>query len=354
MVESYLFQINNRIRSLEELKGRIKLTKEEEEAFKKVSKVYPFAITPHYLSLMERDEPNDPIRLMVIPKREELNPEVQRGGEEDPFKEEGDIPHMTHRYPDRLLIRVSNFCPVYCRYCMRKRIFKGKEGAISYKELKRILDYLKRREEVREVILSGGEPFVLSNQKLEFILREIRKIKHVEIIRFSTKMPALAPQRFFDQKLLEILEKYSPIYINTHFNHPREISEQSEEALEKLLRRGIPLNNQAVLLKGINDEPQVQLQLSRKLLKAKVRPYYLFFCDPIKGAMHFRTSLEKGLEILEFMRGKISGLGIPRYALDLPGGKGKVFLSPQNLIKKRGKDYYFKAFNGEVVKVSLQ
>jgi len=232
---------------------------------------------------------------------------------------------------------------------MRKRIFSEGERARTKEEIDGIIEYIRKHEEVRDVLISGGEPLSLSNEKIDYILRRLREIKHVEIIRFGTRLPVLAPQRFFDEELLDILERYSPIWINTHFNHPKEITELSEEAVDKLLRRGLPVNNQTVLLKGVNDDPQTMLELFRKLLRIKVKPQYLFHCDPIKGAVHFRTTVDKGLEIMRFLRGRISGMGIPTYAVDLPGGKGKVPLLPNYIKERQGNRFVFEAFDGSSV-----
>lgn len=340
---SYSWQIQNRIKTKEELKRYIELTPEEEEGIDRTAGLYPMAITPHYLSLMDPSNPFDPIRLQAVPRVVEVDERVQSMGEPDPFKEEGQIPGLTHRYPDRVLLNLTTFCAVYCRHCMRKRIFQAGERSRTKEEIDRFVEYIRAHRQVREVILSGGEPLSLSNEKLNYILSRLREIPHVEIIRISTRLPVLAPQRFFDRDLLKILEKHSPIWINTHFNHPVEITEESAEAVDNLLRHGVPVNNQTVLLKGVNDTPQVMLELMRKLLKIKVRPVYLFHCDPVKGALHFRTSLETGLEIMEYLRGRLSGIGIPTYAVDLPGGKGKVPVSPNYIVDKEGNTYIFRS-----------
>ena len=350
---SYHWQVQNRIKTKEELKRYIKLTKEEEDGIDRTEGFYPMAITPYYLSLMDPEDPQDPIRLQAIPRIVEVDERVQSYGDPDPFKEEGDIPGLTHRYPDRVLFTLTTFCAVYCRHCMRKRIFQEGERARTKEEIDRFIEYLKKHEEVREVLLSGGEPLSVSNEKLNYVLSRIREVPHVEIIRIGTRLPVLAPQRFFDEELLNILEKHSPIWINTHFNHPKEITKESAEAIERLLRRGVPVNNQTVLLKGINDDPEVMLRLFRELLRIKVRPVYLFHCDPVKGAVHFRTSLEKGLEIMEYLRGKISGMGIPTYAVDLPGGKGKVPISPNYIIQREGDTYTFRSPLGGIVEYTI-
>ncbi|SHK27778.1 KamA family radical SAM protein [Thermocrinis minervae] len=350
----YKWQVQNRIKTKEELKRYIKLLPEEEEGIDRTKGIYPMAITPHYLSLIDPEDPQDPIRLQAIPRAVEMDKELQEKGQENPFNEESLIPGLTHRYPDRVLLNLTTFCAVYCRHCMRKRIFLEGERARTKQEIDLMLNYIRENPQIREVILSGGEPLSLSNEKLNYILSELRKIDHVELIRIHTRLLVLAPQRFFEEELLDILERHSPIWIMTHFNHPREISPESEEAVEKLLRRGVPVNNQAVLLKGINDDPEVMLKLSRELLRIKVRPVYLFHADPIKGAMHFRTSIEAGLRIIEYMRGRISGMGIPTYAVDLPGGKGKVPILPEYLVEKRQDNVYiFRSPFGSFVEYRL-
>lgn len=349
----YGWQIKNRLKTKEDIQKYIKLLPEEVEGIERTKGIYPLAITPHYFSLIEPEDPNDPIRLQCIPRIEEVDENVQRLGEPDPFREEGNLPGLTHRYRDRVLLSVTTFCAVYCRHCMRKRIFAQGERSRSIEELRKMVEYIKEHEEIRDVLISGGEPLSLSYEKLEYLLSQLRKIKHVEIIRFGTRLLVLAPQRFFDNKLLDILEKYSPIWINTHFNHPKEITEEAEEAVERLLRRGIPINNQTVLLKGVNDNPQTMLELFRGLLRIKVKPQYLFHCDPVKGAVHFRTSVDRGLEIMEYLRGRISGMGIPTYAVDLPGGKGKVPLMPNYIINREGDKFTFRSPFGDVVEYEI-
>ncbi len=350
---TYTWQIRNRIRKLSEIEEYLKLLPEEEEGIRKTRALYPMAITPYYLSLIDREDPNDPIRLQCIPRSVEVDESIQSKGEPDALREEGKIPGLTHRYPDRVLLSVTTFCAVYCRHCMRKRIFSQGERVRTKEEIDRMISYIREREEIRDVLISGGEPLALSNEKIEYILKKLREIKHVEIIRFGSRLPVTAPQRFFDEKLLDILEKYSPIWVNTHFNHPKEITELSEMAVDRLLRRGIPVNNQTVLLKGVNDDPKTMLELMRGLLRIKVKPQYLFHCDPIKGAIHFRTRVDKGLEIMRFMRGKISGMGIPTYAIDLPGGKGKVPILPNYILSREGNSFVFEAFDGTQVEYTI-
>ncbi|WP_448587676.1 KamA family radical SAM protein [Thermocrinis sp.] len=349
----YNWQIQNRIKTREELESYIKLTPEEKEGIERTKGIYPMAITPYYLSLMDPEDPKDPIRLQAIPRIVELDEKFQSLGEPDALKEEGEIPGLTHRYPDRVLLQTTTFCAVYCRHCMRKRIFSQGEKAVSHQQFDLMLGYIKSHPEIREVLLSGGDPLTLSGEKLDFILSELRKIPHMEVIRIGTRLPVLAPQRFFKPEILDILEKHSPIWISTHFNHPKEITPEAKEAVENILRRGIPILNQTVLLKGINDDPQIMLELMRKLISIKVKPQYLFHCDPIKGAVHFRTTIDKGLEIMEYLRGRISGHAIPTYAIDLPGGKGKVPLLPNYLLERDGTKHIFRSWNGQMVSYEI-
>jgi len=232
---SYSYQIRNRITEPDVLREFFRLTPQEEKGLTAVQNVYPVAVTPYYLSLADPENPEDPVRRQILPREEETDPHIQSAGEEDPFQEEGEIPGLTHRYPDRVLLVVTNFCAVYCRHCMRKRLFAPVVKTRSREEVERMLNYLKREEQVREVLLSGGDPLTLSNEKLEHLLRRIRALKHIEVIRIGTRLPVTAPQRFFDNGLLDILERYAPLWISTHFNHPQEITELSEMAVDRLV-----------------------------------------------------------------------------------------------------------------------
>ncbi len=350
---SYSYQIRNRIRDKDALRAFLRLTPEEERGIDRTRGRYPLAVTPYYLSLMDPEDPEDPIRRQAIPREEEVDEEIQSAGEADPLGEEGDIPGLTHRYPDRVLLVLTSFCAVYCRHCMRKRILAEEEGGRTREEIESMIQYVREREWIREVLISGGDPLTLSVEKLEHVLRELRKLKHVEVIRIGTRLPVTAPQRFFDSELLDTLERYAPVWVSTHFNHPREVTELSEMAVDRLLRRGIPVVNQTVLLRGVNDDPRTMLSLLRSLLRIKVKPQYLFHCDPVKGVMHFRTTIDKGLRVMEFLRGRLSGMGIPTYAVDLPGGKGKVPLLPNYMLERRGNTFLFRSPWGEPVEYTV-
>jgi lysine 2,3-aminomutase len=301
-----------------------------------VTDIYRLGITPYYLSLIRFDDPDDPIARQSIPSAEEYF--GAEDGEDDPLEEEKDmpVPGLTHRYPDRCLMVVTNFCSMYCRHCTRKRIWTLGEAAKTEFELGKMFAYIRRHEEIRDVIVSGGDPLTLPTDRIEYILKNLRKIPHVEIIRIGTRVPVVLPMRI-DDALCGVLEKYGPIWLNTQFNHPREITAEARQACDRLLRAGVPVNNQTVLLKGVNDHAEIIRKLNTDLLKAKVRPYYLFQCDMVRGLDHFRTRLSKGIQIMEALRGLTSGLAIPSYVVDVPGGGGKIPLMP-NYILSMGED----------------
>lgn len=327
----YRWQLRNRLTSIPQVAEFFGLTPHEVELLSRVSDAYHFAVTPYYLSLVRFGDPEDPIARQAIPSAEEYY--GMETGEDDPLEEEKDmpVPGLTHRYPDRCLMVVTNFCSTYCRHCTRKRIWALGEGAKTEFELTKMFNYVKRREEIRDVIVSGGDPLTLPNDRIEFILKGLRKIPHVEIIRIGTRVPVVLPMRI-DDALCAVLEKYGPIWVNTQFNHPREVTEDAARACDRLLRAGVPVNNQTVLLRGVNDHPEIIRRLNTELLRAKVRPYYLFQCDQVRGLEHFRTRLSKGIEIMEALRGHTSGLAVPSFVVDVPGGGGKIPLMPNYLI----------------------
>jgi lysine 2,3-aminomutase len=280
-------------------------------------------INPYYLSLIRY--PGDPIWLQCIPNKVELE---DIDAEEDPLHEDemSPVPNITHRYPDRALFLVTSQCGIYCRFCTRKRKV-GDGNKISMKGLESAFQYLEQHTEIRDVILSGGDPLTLTDYMLEKILIRLRQIKHIEIIRLGSKMPCVLPHRITPQ-LCEMLKKYHPIFLNTHFNHPWEITPESSKACEMLADAGVPVGNQLVLMKDVNDDPEVVKELMRKLLKIRVRPYYMYMADETKGANHFRTSLETGLKVIEALRGHTSGLAVPHFVIDAPGGGGKIPILP--------------------------
>jgi lysine 2,3-aminomutase len=286
-------------------------------------------INPYYLSLIRY--PGDPIWKQCVPDQKELE---DVGGEEDPLMEDAmsPVPNITHRYPDRALFLVTSQCGLYCRFCTRKRKV-GDYDKISMKGLESAFKYLEEHTEIRDVIMSGGDPLMLTDTMLEKILQRLRAIPHLEIIRIGSKMPCVLPQRI-TPKLCDMIKKYHPVYLNTHFNHPWEITPESSKACQMLADAGIPVGNQMVLMRGINDDPATVKELMQKLLKIRVRPYYMYMADETKGANHFRTSIETGIQIIESLRGHTSGLAIPHFVIDAPGGGGKIPLLPNYVLHK--------------------
>jgi lysine 2,3-aminomutase len=322
------WQFRNRITSLDELLRHLSIPEEERAARREILRDFRMGIPPYYLSLIDADDPNDPILRQCVPLQDEIfNREV---GVEDPLGEEAysPVPGITHRYPDRVLMVISNSCAVYCRYCTRKRIMY--EDAVPEIEIDRMVDYIARTPQVRDVVVSGGDPLNNHTPKLERILSKLRAIPHLEIIRIGSRVPVALPQRI-DDELCEMLQKYHPLWINVHYNHPRECTPEAARACDKLTRAGIPLNNQSVLLKGVNDDVATMKGLVHGLMKMRVRPYYLYQCDPVRGSEHLRTTVGKGLEIIEGLRGHTSGLAIPTYVIDAPGGGGKIPVTPDYL-----------------------
>jgi len=324
------------------------LSEEEKKEIVEVSKVYPLLINPYYLSLVNPNDKFDPIKMQCIPSKEEL---IDKASPEDPLAEESDevVPNLVHRYPDRALYITTNFCATYCRFCTRKRIL-GKAIVSGVSSLQKIVDYLKQNKQVHDIVISGGDPLTLSNKDLEKILSELSAIDSIDTLRLGSRVPVTLPMRLFDEELLELLEKYSDLlWLNTHFNHPNEITEVSYLAIKNVLKLGIPVNNQTVLLKGVNDDVEVMRKLMLSLIKIKVRPYYLFHCDPTKGIRHFRTTVWKGLEIMEGLRGHISGLAVPTYVIDAPGGGGKIPIMPNYIISMSEERIVLRNFEGSIV-----
>jgi lysine 2,3-aminomutase len=345
------WQFRHRVTTVDELARLIPFPQSEWFIKREILRDFRMGITPYYLSLIDPTDPNDPILRQVVPVNDEL---IYRAvGEEDPLGEEqfSPVPGITHRYPDRVLFVISNSCAIYCRYCTRKRIMY--EDATADVEVDRMVDYIARTPSVRDVVVSGGDPLTYSTQKLERILQKLRAIPHLEIIRIGSRVPVALPQRI-DDELCAMLSKYHPLWINVHFNHPSECTPEAAKACDKLLRAGIPLNNQAVLLKGVNDTVDTMKSLVHGLMKMRVRPYYLYQCDPVRGAEHFRTPISKGIEIIEGLRGHTSGLGIPTYVVDAPGGGGKIPVGPEYLLsydKEKGKAV-LRNFKGKVYEYS--
>jgi len=344
------WQLRNSIRDTYKLSQVFQFSKVQLENLGQVAIKYPFSVTPYYLSLIDKNNPKDPIRMQCIPSEGEdkLYFDIQ----DDPLGEEKDsvLPGLVHRYPDRVLITLTNICPVYCRHCTRKREWQKGKHVRTQNELENIYAYINLHKKVRDVIISGGDPLILSTGKIEAVLRSLRTIPHVEIIRIGTRCPVVLPQRI-DDELVFMLKKYRPLWLNAHFNHPNEITPESSKACDKIVCAGIPVNNQTVLLKGINDDVETMTRLCQKLLRIGVRPYYLFQCDPVSATGHLRTSIEKGLEIIKGMRGFTSGLAVPTFVVDGLDGQGKVPLQPLDYLIALEKDYaILKGYKGEVFK----
>ncbi|MBI3587126.1 MAG: KamA family radical SAM protein [Ignavibacteriales bacterium] len=315
----------------------------DKELADKLNKLFHIRVNPYYLSLIRY--PGDPIWLQCIPDAVELE---DKNAPEDPLNEEAHspVPSITHRYPDRVLFLVTSQCSMYCRFCTRKRKVSD-STKINSKWIQDGIDYIAAHPEVRDVVLSGGDPLMVTDYVLERILASLRAIPHVEIIRLGTKMPCVLPQRI-TPKLCKMIKKYHPIYVNTHFNHPWECTPEAEKACAMLADAGCPVGNQAVLMKGVNDDADVMLELHRKLLKMRVRPYYIYQADLTKGTNHFRTPVSKGLEIMDKLRGHTSGLAVPYYVIDAPGGGGKIPILPQYVLGRNGNDIILRNFKYEV------
>ncbi len=325
------WQTSHRIRSLSQLESMISLSDDERASFTRSETVLPLGITPYYMSLVSRDDPSQPIRRTVIPTVHEM---VRTVGEaDDPLGEDGmsPVPGLVHRYPDRVLLLLSDFCSTYCRYCTRSRVVG--HGAIhpSRNRLERAFAYIERTPSIRDVLLSGGDPLMLGEEKLSWILSRLRQIPHVEIVRIGTKVPAVLPQRI-TPRLVRMLRQYHPLWMSLHFTHPDECTPEALRACAMLADSGIPLGSQTVLLKGVNDSVEIMRSLVHNLLKMRVRPYYLYQCDPITGSAHFRTPIEKGLEIIRGLRGFTTGYAVPTYVVDAPGGGGKIPLMPDYVV----------------------
>jgi len=345
--KDWKWHFRNRITNINQLDQFIPLSSEEKAQLRLVTMRYPLSITPYYLSLINPDDPDDPIRKQAVPSVLEMT--MSTMGLEDPLAEKEDsvVPGLVHRYPDRVLMVLTNICPMLCRHCTRKREWRHGGWVRTEGEIEAMLDYLRRNEAIRDVIISGGDPLTLSTSHLESIISRVREIGHIEIIRIGTRLPVVLPQRI-DNELCAMLSKYGPIWLNTHFNHPREITPEAAEACDRLLRSGIPVNNQSVLLRGVNDDVETMLKLCQGLLRIKVRPYYLFQCDEVQGAEHLRTPVETGIKIIEGMRGHTSGLAVPTFVIDLIQGGGKVPLQPNYVLSMTEDELLLKNYEGKV------
>ncbi len=338
------WQLQNRIETVEELEKYICLSDEERRGIAEAGEKYRFSITPYYARLMDPEDPRCPLRRQMIPSLEELD---DPHGVPDPMEEQqhSPVPAVVHLYPDRIALTANNVCATYCRYCFRKYLVGDANRSIGRADLEKAIEYVRQTPEIRDVLITGGDPLLFSDQKLDGLLSSLRDIPHVEIIRIGSRLPCVLPMRITPE-LCTILDKYHPIWLNTHFNHPKEITPEAAEACEKLLEAGVPIGNQAVLLRGINDDPVVMKKLCHELVKIRVRPYYLFHCHPVQGTEHLRTPVEAGLDIMEQLDGHTSGLAVPEYLMDTP--HGKVPLTSPHILGRDGDTVVVRTWNGKI------
>jgi lysine 2,3-aminomutase len=341
------WQLRHRVTRLEQLQEILQLTPEETEGIKQSKGRLALAVTPYFVSLMDPSNPNCPIRRQAVPRIEESH--LSSKDMVDPCGEDKDSPvqGLVHRYPDRVLLLVTDQCATYCRYCTRRRLVGSHEQPIPQGNLEEALKYLRTHRKVRDVLLSGGDPLLLENERLEEILSQLRAIPHIELLRIGTRVPVTLPQRI-TVGLVRTLKKYHPLMISIHFTHPKEITDAVKKACNELADGGIPLGSQTVLLKGINDKPYIMKKLVHELLKIRVRPYYIYQCDLAMGTEHFRTSVATGIQIIEKLRGHTTGYAIPTYVIDAPGGGGKIPLEPEYLVSKGKGKIVLRNYEGKV------
>jgi lysine 2,3-aminomutase len=343
------WQLRNRIKDLKTLEHIVNLSEDERQAILRHKGSLPVGINPYYASLLDRDDPAQPLRLTVIP----INGEYLRlpGEADDPLGEDSHspVPGLVHRYPDRVLFLITGFCSVYCRYCTRSRMVghPGGEYRFSTEQWERALAYIEATPAIRDVLLSGGDPLTVSDEKLAWLLDRLRRIPHIELLRLGTKIPAVLPQRV-TPSLVRMLKRFHPLWMSLHFTHPEELTPETQQACERLADAGIPLGSQTVLLARVNDDVDTIRRLMHGLLTMRVKPYYLYQCDPISGSGHFRTPVAKGVEIIRGLRGFTSGYAVPTYVIDAPGGGGKVPLQPEYVIGREGDDLLLKNYEGHV------
>ena len=341
------WQVRNRIENIDQLKELFPLSKEEEEGVAHTLETLRMAITPYYLSLIDQNDEHDPIRKQAIPL--ELETRKAEADLLDPLAEDEDapVPGLTHRYPDRVLLLITDQCAMYCRHCTRRRFAGGSDAPVGKERVDNAIEYIRNHPEVRDVLLSGGDALLMSTERLEDIISQLRAIPHVEVIRLGSRVPVVMPQRI-DDELCNMFKKYHPIWLNTHFNHPNEMTKESAEACRKLADAGVPLGNQSVLLRGVNDCPHVMKKLVHELVMNRVRPYYIYQCDLSMGLEHFRTTVSKGIEIIEALRGHTSGYCVPTFVVDAPGGGGKTPVMPDYVITQNEKHVVLRNFEGVI------
>jgi lysine 2,3-aminomutase len=341
------WQVKNRIETVDELKKYIPLTEEEEQGARQCLQTLRMAITPYYLSLIDINDPHDPIRKQAVPSGVETH--KAHADLLDPLHEDADspVPGLTHRYPDRALLLITDQCAMYCRHCTRRRFAGQSDSAMPMERIDKAIEYIANTPVIRDVLLSGGDALLISDEKLEYIIKKLREIPHVEIVRIGSRVPVVLPQRITPE-LVNMLAKYHPIWLNTHFNHPNEITEESKLACARMANAGIPLGNQSVLLRGVNDCMHVMKELVNKLVTIRVRPYYIYQCDLSMGLEHFRTPVAKGIEIIEGLRGHTSGFCVPTFVVDAPGGGGKIPVMPNYVLSQSHNKVILRNFEGVI------
>ncbi|MEM0966677.1 MAG: KamA family radical SAM protein [Verrucomicrobiota bacterium] len=351
--KSWRWQMQNRISTVEQLERYIDLTPEEKAGTKFAEFKLSLAITPYFFNLIDPKDPRCPVRLQMIPRAGE----TQRAPEEllDPVGEESTMPvkGLVHRYPDRVLFLVTDQCASYCRYCTRSRLVSNAQDYNFHPSFEEGLSYIEQHSEVRDVLLSGGDPLLLNDTKLDYLLGRLRAIPHVEFIRIGSRIPVFLPQRIND-KFCEVLRRHGPVWISIHVNHPKECTEELFQACERLSFSGTPIGNQSVLLRGVNDDPDTYRSLIHRLLMMRVRPYYLYQCDLITGSAHFRTSVEKGVEIIRSLRGSTTGYAIPQFVIDAPGGGGKIPINPDYVEKVTAEEIVLRNYEGRIFRYPLK
>jgi lysine 2,3-aminomutase len=340
------WQQRERVTRLDQLEKVVRVTEEERRACIETDAEFHMGITPYYAALMDPEDPSCPIRLQSVPTMGELF--ASPADLDDPLAEDRDmpVPGITHRYPDRVLFYTTHNCPVYCRHCTRKRKVADPSSAAAKKQVEDGLDYIALHREIRDVVISGGDPLSLSDERLDYILGRLRAIPHVEVFRLGTRNLVTLPQRVTDD-LVAMLRRHQPVYVNTHFNHPKECTAEAFEAARRLADGGCVIGNQMVLLKGVNDEPRTVLELNHKLLLMRIRPYYIYQCDLAKGISHFRTPIETGRKIMRALRGHTSGLAVPQFVVDAPQGGGKIPVNPDYVVRHQGKTWVFRNYAGK-------
>jgi len=345
--EDWHWQLKHRIRNKEDLSQIIKLTPEEEKGLDKAKGRLSMAITPYWATLMDPEDATCPLRRQAVPVATEhlVSPHEMV----DPCAEDRDspAPHLVHRYPDRVLLLATDHCAMYCRHCTRRRLVGEHEDSRSTDKFDAAIEYIKENRKIRDVLISGGDPFILEDEELENLLEKIRSISHVEFLRIGTRVPVTLPQRI-NEKFVNMLKKYSPLWVSMHFNHPKEITKRCKMACDMLSEAGIPLGSQTVLLKGINDRPYVMKKLMQELLQIRVRPYYIYQCDPVRGTQHFRTPVAAGINIIEKLRGHTSGYAVPTYVIDGPGGGGKIPVGPNYVLSQAKGKYVLRNYKGKI------